>query len=158
MNYKTKNYFILKNSSQIIETARQTIIDEAKTIENLASFIDDEFAQIVNIILASKGRLVITGIGKSANIATKIVATMNSTGTPSLFMHASDAIHGDLGMIQNDDVIICISKSGTTPEIKELVPLLKRGENVVIAMVSERNSYLGEHADFVLYEIGRAHV
>lgn len=151
MNYKTKNYFILKNSSQIIETARQTIIDEAKTIENLASFIDDEFAQIVNIILASKGRLVITGIGKSANIATKIVATMNSTGTPSLFMHASDAIHGDLGMIQNDDVIICISKSGTTPEIKELVPLLKRGENVVIAMVSERNSYLGEHADFVLY-------
>lgn len=151
MNYKTKNYFILKNSSQIIETARQTIIDEAKTIENLASFIDDEFAQIVNIILASKGRLVITGIGKSANIATKIVATMNSTGTPSLFMHASDAIHGDLGMIQNDDVIICISKSGTTPEIKELVPLLKRGENVVIAMVSERNSYLAEHADFVLY-------
>lgn len=151
MNYKTKNYFILKNSSQIIETARQTIIDEAKTIENLASFIDDEFAQIVNIILASKGRLVITGIGKSANIATKIVATLNSTGTPSLFMHASDAIHGDLGMIQNDDVIICISKSGTTPEIKELVPLLKRGENVVIAMVSERNSYLAEHADFVLY-------
>ncbi|MCL2327103.1 MAG: KpsF/GutQ family sugar-phosphate isomerase [Bacteroidetes bacterium] len=141
----------MKNFSQIIETAQRTIVNEAKTIENLASFIDDEFAQIVNIILASKGRLVITGIGKSANIATKIVATLNSTGTPSLFMHASDAIHGDLGMIQTDDIIVCISKSGNTPEIKVLLPLLKRGKNCVIAMVSERNSYLAEHADYVLY-------
>lgn len=101
-------------------------------------------------ILKSKGRVVITGIGKSAAIAQKIVGTLNSTGTPSIFMHAADAVHGDLGIIQESDVVICISKSGNTPEIKVLVPLLKRGGNVLIALVGNTSSFLAEHADFVL--------
>ena len=101
-------------------------------------------------ILQSKGRVVITGIGKSAIIANKIVATLNSTGTPALFMHAADAIHGDLGMIQSDDIVICLSKSGNTPEIKVLVPLLKRRGSKLVALVSNKNSYLAEHSDFVL--------
>jgi len=141
----------LKDSFQIIQIAKSTVLSEAQTITKLSDLIDESFAEIVSLIVSSKGRLVITGIGKSANIAAKIVATLNSTGTPSLFMHASDAIHGDLGMIQNDDIILCISKSGNTPEIKVLVPLLKRGGNKLIAMVSETNSYLAEKADFVIH-------
>ena len=105
----------------------------------------------VNYILESKGRVVITGIGKSAIIANKIVATMNSTGTPAIFMHAADAIHGDLGIIQDEDIVICISKSGNTPEIKVLVPLLKRGNNKLIAITSNKKSVLGQQADCVLY-------
>ncbi|GET44908.1 KpsF/GutQ family sugar-phosphate isomerase [Capnocytophaga felis] len=138
-------------TKKIIEIARKTIEEEAKAISNLADFIDDNFIKSVNCILNSKGRVVITGIGKSAIIASKIVATMNSTGTPAIFMHAADAIHGDLGIIQEDDIVICISKSGNTPEIKVLVPLLKRGNNKLIAITSNKNSVLGQQADCVLY-------
>jgi len=138
-------------NNSIIEQAKRIIVEESRSINNLSNYLDDNFANVVKEILATKGRLVITGIGKSALIANKIVATMNSTGTPALFMHAAEAIHGDLGMIQKDDIVLCISKSGNTPEIKVLIPLLKRGGNKLIAMVSERTSYLAEHADYVLY-------
>jgi len=134
----------------ITKLAKETILQEAESIKKLANYIDDDFDKIVKIIYESKGRLVITGIGKSANIAQKIVATLNSTGTPSIFMHAADAIHGDLGIIQRDDVIICISKSGNTPEIKVLVPLIKSRGNTLIGMVSSVDSFLGNQADFVL--------
>lgn len=112
--------------------------------------VDEEFANAVNCIYQSKGRVIITGIGKSAIIANKIVATLNSTGTPAIFMHAADAIHGDLGTIQEEDVVICISKSGNTPEIKVLVPLLKNGPNKLIAITSNKESFLGQQADYVL--------
>ncbi|MCQ2960048.1 MAG: KpsF/GutQ family sugar-phosphate isomerase [Bacteroidales bacterium] len=141
----------MNENSTIIENAKRIILEEAQSINNLSNFLDEDFATVVKEILHSKGRLIITGIGKSALIANKIVATMNSTGTPALFMHAAEAIHGDLGMIQKDDFVLCISKSGNTPEIKVLIPLLKRGGNKLIAMVSERKSYLAEHADYVLY-------
>ncbi|GAB2614609.1 KpsF/GutQ family sugar-phosphate isomerase [Belliella aquatica] len=123
---------------------------EANAIQNLINYIDDDFVACVEAILESSGRVVITGIGKSAIVANKIVATLNSTGTPALFMHAADAIHGDLGMIQKNDFVICISKSGNTPEIKVLVPLLKRLGSKLIALVSNVESYLAEHADYVL--------
>lgn len=139
------------NSEKIITSAKQTITEEAQAIAKLIDYIDDDFTQSVQYILQSKGRVVITGIGKSAIIANKIVATMNSTGTPAIFMHAADAIHGDLGIIQQDDVVICISKSGNTPEIKVLVPLLKRGNNKLIAITSNKNSVLAQQADSVLY-------
>ena len=139
------------NRGEIINTARQTIAKEAETVAQLVGYIDDEFVTAVTYIINSKGRVVITGIGKSAIIANKIVATMNSTGTPAIFMHAADAIHGDLGIIQADDVVICISKSGNTPEIKVLVPLLKRGNNKLIAITSNKNSVLAQAADSVLY-------
>ena len=126
------------------------LLNEARAIENLTNFIGNDFEASVRAILESKGRVVITGVGKSAIIASKIVATLNSTGTPSIFMHAADAIHGDLGMIQQDDIIICISKSGNTPEIKVLVPLLKRRGSKLIALVSNTASYLAEQADHVL--------
>ncbi|MFK8267806.1 KpsF/GutQ family sugar-phosphate isomerase [Capnocytophaga cynodegmi] len=138
-------------TKKIIEIAKKTIEEESKAISSLIDFIDDNFTKSVNYILNSQGRVVITGIGKSAIIASKIVATMNSTGTPAIFMHAADAIHGDLGIIQKDDVVICISKSGNTPEIKVLVPLLKRGNNKLIAITSNKNSVLGQQADCVLY-------
>ena len=139
------------NSEEIIISAKQTITEEAQAIAKLIDYIDDDFTKSVQYILQSKGRVVITGIGKSAIIANKIVATMNSTGTPAIFMHAADAIHGDLGIIQQDDVVICISKSGNTPEIKVLVPLLKRGNNKLIAITSNKNSVLAQQADSVLY-------
>ena len=123
---------------------------EAKAIENIADALDEQFSDCVEAILACNGRVVITGIGKSAHIATKIVATLNSTGTPALFMHAADAIHGDLGMIQPEDFVICISKSGNTPEIKVLVPLLKRKGSKLAALVSNTGSYLAQQSDFVL--------
>lgn len=138
-------------TKKIIEIAQKTIIEESKAILKLADFIDENFIKTINYILKSEGRVIITGIGKSAIIANKIVATMNSTGTPAIFMHAADAIHGDLGIIQKDDVVICISKSGNTPEIKVLVPLLKRGDNKLIAITSNKNSVLGQQADCVLY-------
>lgn len=134
----------------IKKLAKDTILQESESIKNLANYIDDDFEKTVKIILESKGRVIITGIGKSANIAQKIVATLNSTGTPSIFMHAADAIHGDLGIIQQDDIIICISKSGNTPEIKVLVPLIKSRGNKLIGMVSTVDSFLGNQADFVL--------
>lgn len=136
---------------KIIQIAKETITIEQEAIANLIDLIDDEFAQAVNYIYNSKGRVVISGIGKSANIATKIVATLNSTGTPAIFMHAADAIHGDLGTIQKDDTVICISKSGNTPEIKVLVPLIKNGGNKLIAITSNRESFLGKEADYVLH-------
>lgn len=138
-------------TGDIINIARQTITEEAAAVAKLTDYIDDDFTQAVDYILHSKGRVVITGIGKSAIIANKIVATMNSTGTPAIFMHAADAIHGDLGIIQQEDVVICISKSGNTPEIKVLVPLLKRGNNKLIAITSNKGSVLAQQADWVLY-------
>ncbi|WP_042244285.1 KpsF/GutQ family sugar-phosphate isomerase [Jejuia pallidilutea] len=123
---------------------------EANAILHLSTLIDDNFADAVNLIYNSKGRVVITGIGKSAIIASKIVATLNSTGTPAIFMHAADAIHGDLGLILEDDVVICISKSGNTPEIKVLVPLIKSAHNKMIAITGNKDSFLGLQADFVL--------
>ena len=134
----------------INKLAKETILQEAESIKKLASYIDEDFDKAVKIIYQSKGRVIITGIGKSANIAQKIVATLNSTGTPAIFMHAADAIHGDLGIIQHDDVIICISKSGNTPEIKVLVPLIKNRGNTLIGMVSLVDSFLGNQADMVL--------
>ncbi len=139
-----------KSIDKIIELAKTTINIEADSISNLKNFINEDFAACVQLIHNSKGRVVITGIGKSAIIAQKIVATMNSTGTPAIFMHAADAIHGDLGTIQKDDVIICISKSGNTPEIKVLVPLLKNGGNKLIALVGNTDSYLAQQADHIL--------
>lgn len=137
-------------TKNIKEIAKSVLINEARAVENLSNFIDNDFEACVREILQSRGRVVITGIGKSAIIANKIVATMNSTGTPALFMHAADAIHGDLGMIQENDIVICISKSGNTPEIKVLVPLLKRRGSKLVALVSNTNSYLAQQADFIL--------
>tara|TARA_B100001146_G_scaffold225141_1_gene246900 strand:- start:14136 stop:15101 length:966 start_codon:yes stop_codon:yes gene_type:complete len=141
----------LDEKDRIITVAKQTIETESNAISYLKELVDEEFAEAVQHILHSKGRVVITGIGKSANIATKIVATLNSTGTPAIFMHAADAIHGDLGTIQVNDVVICISKSGNTPEIKVLVPLIKAIDNKLIAITSNRASFLGKQADFVLH-------
>ncbi|WP_299251727.1 KpsF/GutQ family sugar-phosphate isomerase [uncultured Lacinutrix sp.] len=140
----------MNNKESIIKIAKETIALESASISNLATLIDSDFADAVQLIYKSKGRVIITGIGKSAIIATKIVATMNSTGTPAVFMHAADAIHGDLGLILEDDVVICISKSGNTPEIKVLVPLIKNAKNKMIAITGNKDSFLGTHADYVL--------
>lgn len=138
---------IVKNIKNI---AIEVLLNEARAIEKLTQLLDHDFEHCVQDILSCKGRVVITGIGKSAIIANKIVATLNSTGTPALFMHAADAIHGDLGMVQKDDIAICISKSGNTPEVKVLVPLLKRTGAKLVALVSNVNSFLAEHANYVL--------
>jgi len=140
----------LKKSENILDTAKNTILIEAEAIKNLTQYLNKDFENTVSAILNSDGRVIVTGIGKSANIATKIVATFNSTGTPAVFMHAADAIHGDLGNIQKNDVVICISKSGNTPEIKVLVPLIKGSGNTIIAITGNKDSYLGKYADFVL--------
>jgi arabinose-5-phosphate isomerase len=140
----------LINREIILNTAKNTILSESIAIAKLVDFLDDNFVETVDIIYNSEGRLVITGIGKSAIIAQKIVASLNSTGTPSLFLHASEAIHGDLGMVQPGDVVICISKSGNSPEIKVLVPLLKRFGNKLIAITGNTTSFLGKEADYVL--------
>jgi arabinose-5-phosphate isomerase len=134
----------------ILVSAQKTILSESASIAKLVSLLDDNFVKSVELINSSEGRLVVTGIGKSAIIAQKIVATLNSTGTPSLFLHASEAIHGDLGMVQAGDVIICISKSGNSPEIKVLVPLLKRFGNKLIAITGNITSFLGKESDYVL--------
>jgi len=141
----------LSTQNTIITYAKKTIAEEAAAIAYLEQLVDNEFAKAVETIHHSKGRVIITGIGKSAIIATKIVATMNSTGTPAVFMHAADAIHGDLGSILKDDVVICISKSGNTPEIKVLVPLIKNFKNTLIGITSNRESFLGKEADYVLH-------
>ncbi len=140
----------MNKQEQIISVAKKTIETESKAISNLANLVNEEFAAAVEYIFNSKGRVIITGIGKSAIIATKIVATLNSTGTPSIFMHAADAIHGDLGTIQENDTVICISKSGNTPEIKVLVPLIKTRGNKIIAITSNSDSFLKLQADYVL--------
>lgn len=135
----------------IKNVAKKVILEESEAVRNLANYIDDDFEKVVNLIYQSKGRVIVTGIGKSAIIAQKIVATLNSTGTPSVFMHAADAIHGDLGMICHDDVVICISKSGNTPEIKVLIPLIRNvGNEQIVAMVSNMDSFLAKNAAYVL--------
>ena len=139
---------MVKSDIKILETAKQTIRTEVVCIENLLNHVDEEFVEVVKLLFACKGRVVVSGIGKSALIGNKIVATLNSTGTPSIFMHAAEAIHGDLGMIQPEDVVICISKSGNTPEIKVLVPLIKAMGNKLIAMVGSEDSYLSKSADY----------
>ena len=130
--------------------AKKTIVTESKAITKLLDFINADFVKSVEKIYESKGRLIVTGIGKSAIIAQKIVATMNSTGTPSMFLHASEAIHGDLGMVQPQDIIICISKSGNSPEIKVLVPIIQRFGNTLIAMTGNMTSFLAKGATYVL--------
>jgi arabinose-5-phosphate isomerase len=140
----------LKTNKNILEIAKKTILSESKSIAKLADLLSDDFEKATEIIFNSKGRLVVTGIGKSAIIAQKIVATMNSTGTPSLFLHASEAIHGDLGMVQPEDVVICISKSGNSPEIKVLVPIVKHFGNTLIAITGNTTSFLAKGADFIL--------
>lgn len=137
-------------TDEIKKYAIEALKIEAQAIEQLTHFINDDFVAVVELILKSKGRVVITGIGKSAIVAQKIVATLNSTGTPSIFMHAADAIHGDLGNIQKDDVVICISKSGSTPEIKVLAPLVKSFDNTLVAITGDVNSFLAKQAHFVL--------
>jgi arabinose-5-phosphate isomerase len=136
--------------TSIRHIALQAIETEAASVKGLANFIDDSFEEIIHLIHRSKGRLVVSGIGKSAIIAQKIVATLNSTGTPALFMHAADAIHGDLGMITPDDTVLLISKSGESPEIKVLVPLIKNFGNTLIGMVGNIHSFLAQQANFVL--------
>jgi len=128
----------------------QTILTEAQAISRLVDGLDDSIEEIILKILTSKGRIIATGIGKSAIIAQKFVATLNSTGTPAVFMHAADAIHGDLGVILPDDIVFCLSKSGNTPEIKVLVPLIKHNGNILVAIVSDTKSYLATHADYVI--------
>lgn len=141
----------MNTTTTILESAKKTILAESESVANLVNYLTEDFAKSVDIIFKSKGRLVITGIGKSAIIAQKIVATLNSTGTPSIFLHASEAVHGDLGMVLPEDVIICISKSGNSPEIKVLVPLLKRFGNTLIGMTSDLNSFLGKESHFILH-------
>ena len=140
------------NHEQIKSFAKSIIETETQAIKNLAGYIDDNFATIAELIIKSKGRVIVTGIGKSAIIGNKIVATLNSTGTPAIFMHAADAIHGDLGMIQNHDTVICISKSGNTPEIKVLIPLIRNiyKENIIIGMVGNTDSFLAQISDYVI--------
>ncbi|MBZ9631991.1 KpsF/GutQ family sugar-phosphate isomerase [Salegentibacter sp. LM13S] len=140
----------MKLKEKILIAAKETISIEAKAIANLENFIDSEFAEAVEKIYEAKGRVIVTGIGKSAVIATKIVATLNSTGTPAIFMHAADAIHGDLGTIQKDDVVICISKSGNSPEIKVLVPYIKDFKNLLIGITADKESFLGRESDYVV--------
>lgn len=140
----------MTHKENILALARKTILTESEAISNLANLLDNDFTEAVEIIYKASGRLIVTGIGKSAIIAQKIVATMNSTGTPSMFLHASEAIHGDLGMVQPGDVVICISKSGNSPEIKVLVPILKRFGNVLIGMTGNITSFLAKGSDHVL--------
>jgi arabinose-5-phosphate isomerase len=140
----------LVNSSDIKQLAIDTILLEANSIKNLANDIDEAFVEVVDLIYNGAGRVIVTGIGKSAIVAGKVVATLNSTGTPAVFMHAADAIHGDLGIIQPEDVIICLSKSGNTAEIKVLVPLIKHMGNKLIAIVSNTDSLLAQQADYVI--------
>ena len=147
--YKFKHSDLISNKN-ILAIAKKTILSESEAITKLIDYLDENFSNAVNAIYNSKGRLIVTGIGKSAIIAQKMVATFNSTGTPSLFLHAAEAIHGDLGMIQKEDVIICISKSGNSPEIKVVAPLLKRDSNILIALTGNTNSFLAKQSDFIL--------
>ncbi len=140
----------MKSATEIKAIAKQTFEIEASSIAGLIDHLNEDFTKTIELILKSKGRLVISGIGKSANICQKIVATLNSTGTPAIFMHAADAIHGDLGNVLKDDIVICLSKSGDTPEIKSLVPLIKNFGNPLIAITGNPNSFLGRHATYVL--------
>lgn len=141
----------MNSDALIVKTARETLEIEAQCLQALYQSIDQDFVDCVNAIYSSPGRLVVTGIGKSALIAQKIVATLNSTGTPALFMHAADAIHGDLGMVRPYDLVLCLSKSGETAEIKVLVPLVRNLGNPIIGMVTKKDSYLGQQANYILH-------
>ena len=138
------------NTDKIIPLALRTIELETNAISGLKSFINDDFVKALSVVASAKGRLIVSGIGKSAIIAQKIVATLNSTGTPAVFMHAADAIHGDLGMIQTGDVVLVISKSGNSPEIKVLAPLVKSFGNTLIGMVGNVESFLALNCDVIL--------
>lgn len=140
----------MTTQEKIIQAAKDTLVSESKSIAKLIDFIDDTFVKVVETLAECRSRVVVSGIGKSAIIAQKIVATFNSTGTPALFLHASEAIHGDLGMVQPNDVVICISKSGNSPEIKVLAPLLKRYNNILIGMTGNTSSFLAKESHFVL--------
>ena len=140
----------MKSLSDIKKIARETIAIELAAVAKLESSINDDFVNAINLILSTKGRLIVAGIGKSANIASKMVATFNSTGQPAVFLHAADAIHGDLGNIQEGDVVICISKSGNTPEVKALVPFIKNMGNKIIALTGNPKSFLAIKSDFTL--------
>lgn len=138
------------DKNKILEDAKATLLIEAKALEGLLEQLNEDFSSAVELIHINKGRLVVTGIGKSAVIAMKIVASMNSTGTPAVFMHAADAIHGDLGIVQPDDIVLCLSKSGTSPEIKDLVPHIKHRKNKLISITANKEGYLAQESDFVI--------
>ena len=138
------------DKNKILEDAKATLLIEAKALEGLLEQLNEDFSSAVELIHLNKGRLVVTGIGKSAVIAMKIVASMNSTGTPAVFMHAADAIHGDLGIVQPDDIVLCLSKSGTSPEIKDLVPHIKHRKNKLISITANKEGYLAQESDYVL--------
>jgi arabinose-5-phosphate isomerase len=140
----------MKSSDEIRKIAKETIALELAAITRLDSSINNDFVSVINLILTAKGRLIVAGIGKSANIASKLVATFNSTGQPAVFLHAADAIHGDLGNIQDGDVVICISKSGNTSEVKALVPFIKDMGNKIIALTGNLKSFLAKQSDFIL--------
>jgi arabinose-5-phosphate isomerase len=140
----------MNHLTDIKKIAKETIAIELAAIESLSSSINDDFVSAINLIISTKGRLIVAGIGKSANIANKMVATFNSTGQPAVFLHAADAIHGDLGNIQEGDVVICISKSGNTPEVKALVPFIKNMGNKIIALTGNPKSFLAIESDFIL--------
>ncbi len=140
----------MKSSTEIKNIAKETVALEVAAITKLESRIDDNFVSVIELILNAKGRLIVAGIGKSANIASKMVATFNSTGQPAVFLHAADAIHGDLGNIQDGDVVICISKSGNTPEIKALLPFIKNMGNAVVGITGNMNSFLAKESDYAL--------
>ncbi|MCX8211725.1 MAG: KpsF/GutQ family sugar-phosphate isomerase [Lewinella sp.] len=140
----------MKNTSQIIRVARNTLQIEAQTLLSLVDTIGKDFVTCVNVINEGHGRLVVSGIGKTAIVAKKIVATLNSTGTPALFLHAADAIHGDIGMVRPEDIVLCISKSGETTELKMLALLVRQSGNPLIAMVSRKDCSLAQHADHIL--------
>ncbi len=141
----------MESRKKIIKSGQQTLNIEIEALQKLQDHIDENFADVVQLIAQSNGRLIVTGIGKSANVAGKIVATLNSTGTPAVFMHASDAIHGDLGIIQKEDVVLILSKSGNTPEIKVLIPLIKNFGNKMIGLTANNQSYLAKNTDYLLY-------
>jgi len=140
----------LKSYQDICRSAIRTITSEIEELANLPKWVDEDFARSVELIYQSHGRVVVTGIGKSANIGRKLVATLNSTGSPALFMHAADAIHGDIGTITKEDVVVCISNSGDTPEIKVLVPILKSYGNKLIALCGRKDSFLAQNSDFLI--------
>jgi arabinose-5-phosphate isomerase len=150
-NFANMEKEVKDRSEQIKVSARQCIRQEVDAIAELVNFVDDDFSACVDAIFRNnEGRVIVCGIGKSANIAQKIVATFNSKGTPAVFMHAADAIHGDLGIVQKNDIVICISKSGNTPEITVLIPMIKMRGNKIIALVGNTQSYLAKNADFVV--------
>jgi len=150
ITHKFYNIVVLITKEDILAVAKSAMLSESKSIKKMVDYLDSDFTDAVETIYRGNGRLIVTGIGKSAIIAQKIVATMNSTGTPSMFLHASEAIHGDLGMVQDGDVVICISKSGNSPEIKVLVPLLKRFGNPLIAITGNITSFLAKNSDYIL--------